>query len=436
MHASTKRFTLLILLYLLVQILLAQWIEVPFSSDSLRHYTIALDCARHGDFYPNSRFIHNDYIIAPLYINMLVLWYGVFSAPHSVFYLNILLNMLQLALVYRIARRLGGNSSVARSAALLYMLYLSSLGAVYFNLTEFLFGVLILGAILTTLNRSRGSQAASGFLTALAVNIRPIGLAWPLAHAVTAFLRRFKSRQPWPRPWLMPLSTLIVIVFIGLGIKHYYGQFIPWSDTGAVNILMGAYDEASGSYSARVFEKGQPGYLPPDTLLIHGEKGAFWRRRAVTWIKQHPLKWLALWPKKLLYMFALDDWSVYILTNSDRWNSYTLAKAWHQGRPLFKDASPAYVTGFVLLYLYHYLYYYLLLLLTAALIRHQWRNRMTDDSTTLLLFAFIGTGVTLTAVGLARYKYPYLVALLPALAHYMHRSDHPLLKKLARWTSL
>jgi len=420
----------LLAIYFAVQLIYLLFLPLPFENDSREHYRLAQQCLAAGQFYPLPQHRFDDYLLAPVYINFLVILLALYNSPVTILSANLILNSLQLFLLYQLARRILEKESWARLVAVLYVCYLTNLGLVLHNLTELLFGVLCLASLNLYLLRHWRAATLAGALLGLAIGVRPFGWALLLACFTAEALAFLRHRQ-WHAPLLaLAGGTFAIIMVLGFAGKSAVGEFVFTSTTGPANLLMGANDLATGAYNKRVFDPGQPGFLPADSAMTFVEKGDYWTAQAWRWMRTHPFEWLALLPHKLLHLFARDDWAINALTHSHAWSLYRLGKLMQAGnfQDLLAGESPRFKVGFLTLQVVHHVYYFILLLLVLyqafRLIRSKsafWLERFA----VIYLFSIFGLSMNLLTVGDPRYKYPYLILWLitvpPALSAIVER---------------
>lgn len=416
---NKKHFLIITSIYLLIQLIYVLFLPLPFSSDSLRFYELSRDCLQNGTFYPGPHNRYDNYIDSPVYINFVLLLLKIVPSATGILYMNIVLNLLQLYLLCIIALRLFNNETYAVLTGLLYILYLTNLGAALLNLSELLFGVCILGSFYFYLCNKNSHWFISGALLGIGVGVRQVGFALLFSYVTLFAITILQRNANYRKMACISIGFLVMAISIGFSIKSNLGQFMVTSNSGSVNVLMGANDYATGSYNNRVFEQGNAGYIKDLAAKTLSEKQAFWNEQAIKWIKNNPGKWFLLIPKKLVFMFAWDDWSINTLMHTTDWNLHTIAKMAATGNTaqIMAEKSLVYKSGFLILYLYHHLYYFTLLVLMAwqFYFYHFNRKIFITEFLVIYLFAFYGIAITVLSVGAARYKYPYFIMLLPTI---------------------
>lgn len=426
LESVQNRLYLLLAIYLCIQLLYIIFLPLPFQSDSLEHFRLAQECLNAGRPYPLPHHRFDDYILAPLYINFIAGLLCIHNSASIVLVANLVLNFLQLLLVYKISKQLLAQESWARLTVVLYVFYLANLGLILLNLTELAFGVLSLASFHFYLKHRKRDAALAGVLLALAISVRPFGWALLLAY-LSIYLWQCTRRQALHAHLIcLMLGLSLTISSAGLITRSYFGDFVFTSTTGPSNLLMGANDFANGAYNKKIFEPGRPGFIPANESTTYVEKGDFWLQQAGHWIQSHPAAWFSLFPLKLLHMFGRDDWAINTLTHSNDWNLYRVGKIMLQSKDpsgVFAGESLGFKLGFITIQILHHVYYFGLL----AMMLHQFyfliKNKMAKELRTfaaIYLFALYGIGINLLTVGDPRYKYPYIIwgllTMPPALA--------------------
>jgi hypothetical protein len=422
-HPFRHSFIIKVLLcYAFVQIILLLFINLPFTSDSLAYYEQASDCITHSTFYPAPHNLYDSFIVAPEYINYLSLILRIYHHPLTVRIANIILNLLQVLLVYAITRLLFHNERQSKIAVLLYMAFLTNLGIIFYNYPELLFGVLLLLSFYLYLKDTLISTLISGIVLAFACNTRPIGLALFISILTNGIFIFIQEKHIAPRTLRVLGSCLFTLLVIGGITKLHMGYFVPLPTNGLINIFIGANDDATGAYNDRVFQPGKAGYFNNLDSLTFLEKEQFCRDAAFKWIAQHPWRWLGLVPAKFFHLFGRDDWAIPALLNTDRWNINTIAKLFfkeHRGQEIYAGESTAFIIAFITLFVLHHLYYYTLI---GMMIYQFWYYKkhylsfVVSRNRPIYLFVLVGIMITLCSVGAPRYQYSFIIFLIPTIA--------------------
>lgn len=421
---TIRHFKAILIVYLVVQVILVFIYPLVYRSDSAYYWRLAQDCLAHSSVYPAPMHLYEDYIVAPLYINLLVVVLSVFNSKITIGILNIFLNFGQLFFVYKITGKLAGERS-AKIAAVIYIFYLSSLGLILINLTELLFNLLIFASISYYLNKKNSSYFISGIFLAASIAVRPIGWALLAAFIIDGLFLVKREKILFKNIAPIIAGFLLFISLFGMFTYNNFGRFIFTSTTGPVNLIMGANDDATGAYNARVFQPGKAGFIPQSGAKTYMEKEEFWYGQAVGWIKKHPAIYLSLFPVKPVHIFAWDDFSVHKLLNFNDWDLYRAAKYLlikkESGEFLGPGHSIIARISFIATLALHHLYYFLLLFLFMAA-AYKYRKDLFSVSgfRVLIIFMILGIGMHLVTVGDARYKYPYIITMMLIIAPFLN----------------
>jgi hypothetical protein len=404
------KFKYLLSFYFVIQILLLFRFPVQYSSDSGYYYKLAQDCISQRGIYPLPQHLFEDFIVAPLYVNIITFLLIIFNSSLTIGIFNIVLNALQIFLLYKITALII-NKNAALISVLMYMLYLNNLGLILLNLTELLFTVTVSGSIYFYLKKTSWSWFISGIFCGMSIAIRPFGWALIISFLVIIIYKIYKKEVCFQSLIYLPTGLFAFILLFGSITYLSFGKFVYTSDKGPLNILMGANDHANGGFYENVFEKGESGYIEHPENLTFYQKHDFWMNQAVSWISAHPVKWIMLFPKKLFNMFAWDDISVSKLIFNN-FSLYNFLKAVKEHIPLSNvigGFTGLQIIIWALLILYHHLiYYFIIIFFIFGLMKFRTIVFHNPDFNILLLFITIGIIIILVAVGDPRFKYPYM----------------------------
>ena len=415
---------ILLLLYLAVQLGYVFLSNLNYQSDSLYYYNLAQDCLKLHTFYPAPIHLYQDYIIAPLYINVLVVILSIINSKIAIGIFNILLNFVQLWLVYKITIRIF-NKVAAKTVTIIYIFYLSTLGLILFNYTELIFNVLIFSSIYFYLQKNNWKMIISGILLGASIAVRPIGWALLGAYLINEIYSREQVNKILRNAGILVLGFLIFITSFGIFNYSHFDKFIFTSTNGPVNLLIGANDDATGAYNNKVFEKGKIGYIANSDKETYTVKEGYWLNQAYNWIYEHPVKYISLFPLKIIHMFIWDDFSVSRLLNLSDWNLYKVIKNIITGsKDQILDSNPLSLKiSYFVLQILHHLYYFYLLVLFVLIIKINFKKLFSNSELRLfLLFMFLGISIHLLTFGDARYKYPYIISMMIFIAPIIYNS--------------
>ncbi len=400
--------------YILIQIVILVTIPIRYTSDSFNYYKLAQESLAAYSIYPAPQHLYEDYIIAPLFVNILVFVLSIYNSVISIAILNICANILQLFLVYKLAIKIFGLNA-AKTAVILYVFYLNSLGFILMNLTELVFNCFVLGSIFYFLRGTKKSYFLAGLLAGAAIGVRPIGWALLIIYLIIGIKEVFKNYQN-KKPFIVLTGTVFFIILFGGSTYLSSGNFIYTSTNGPLNILIGASDQATGAFNAHVFDRGNSGYISEPEQKTFYEKGNYWKDKAQTWILKHPLKWVSLFPLKLVHIFVWDDITISHFYENGKWNLYRVFKEMYISKSIKKVllGFPLYEKIlFIVIQVVHHLYYYFIIWMFYNFIKIVNQKMIKNEAVIISLsFILLGLIMNLITFGDARYKYPYIILMI------------------------
>lgn len=417
--------------YFLIQFFLIIIYPINYHSDALYYYSLAQDCLRTGDFYPASFHLYEDYIVAPFYINVLVIILKIFNSPITITVFNSVLTALQLFFIYNITLKLFNESS-AKISIIIYIFYLNTLGLVLQNYTELLFVTLLLASFYFFLKKNFIPLVTAGILTGASIAVRPAGWAILASYIFVIFYQSWINKSIQYKYFSFAAGTILFIIFFGTFNYLHFGKIIFTSTTGPVNLLLGANDDATGGFNSTVFEEGKAGYLENSDTMTYLAKGDFYYNTAIDWIAENPEKWIVLAPAKIAHTFLWDDISISALIAKPEWNFIKTIKSIFQNRS--SKSLPGNNNKIVLiLYLalqliHHIFYFYLLIIIAAGIYSAFKKNYIKDELKIIFLFTLFGLIMIIITVGSPRYKYPFIIMLIPIAAYYLNNCKKILLQ--------
>ena len=421
-HLLTLKIKYIVIIYAAIQLVLIFTSEIAYNSDALYYYNLAQNCIDQNVFYPAQQNLNDDYIVAPLYINLSFLVLKSYNSTVAIGLFNLIVILLQIYVLYKITQKLF-SEDVALITILLYMLYLNTFGLLLQNYTELFFLLLVSSSIYFFRLQKSKYLVLSGILTGCAIAVRPVGWVLLVAFLTIQFLFIYKNKTNKPDFFYIYSGTLVFIILFGFFTDLNFGHFEFTSTTGPINLLLGANDDATGGFNSTVLEEGKAGYIEFTDSLTYLQKGDFYQNQAVKWITENPGRWLLLAPIKLIHTFAWDDISVSSLLAMSDTNfarvikiillEFDFNKALPNTSTLFK------VVYLSILILHHLFYYFMLLVITLGIYKI-FKNRLYTEGTNLILiFSTIAILMIMITVGTPRYKYPMFILLLPFASYYL-----------------
>ena len=188
-----SNFKYILVLYFLIQLSLLFKFPIHYTSDSGYYFKLAQDCISQRGIYPLPQHLFEDFIVAPLYVNIIAFLLIIFNSSLTIGIFNIVLNTLQIFLLYKITALII-NKNAALISVLMYILYLNNLGLILLNLTELLFTVIVSGSIYFYFKKTSWSWFISGIFGGMSIAIRPFGWALVISFLVIIIYEIYKKK--------------------------------------------------------------------------------------------------------------------------------------------------------------------------------------------------------------------------------------------------
>ena len=408
MKKPTSLFLLSLFIYVLVQFIYVTFFPLPFISDSKTYFSFAESAIHENTYYPNPSSLYTQWLAAPAYINYVIALLKLYNSPSVILFFNIILNLIQLLLVYKITKKIFDRRA-AIIASVLYMIYLNNLGLVLQNLTELPFGVLILASINFYISRPTiANNLLCGLTLGLAIGVRPTGWALVIAFVILYVISLVQGKGAHAKLACILIGILLYIVPMGLLAKRNVGQFEYMSTTGPANLIMSANPRAKGVFDPHFFYNDSI-YLTKKTFIDRQE---YLIERSKEYIAENPKAWISLIPRKLYSTFISDGWSIPYLLNDQKWDLNFYIKGDADVKHAFRNESIFFRIAFWGLNIWQQLIYGLIAIFFVYQLYLFVRSKPVMYET-LVINLFILGGVSLSilsSVGAPRYKYNFLIA--------------------------
>ena len=420
-HFLSLKIKYILLIYVVIQLVLIFFTDINYRSDALYYYRLADECIELNEFYPAEKHLFEDYLVAPLYINILIILLKINNSTIVVSLFNLFIVLATIFFLFKISSKIFSEHA-ARLTIIILMLYLNTIGLVLQNYTELLFTFFIVSSVYFATLSKKSLLLISGILSGSAIAVRPLGWAILLAFIALQILATIKTKKIIFDYFLIYAGTLTFIMLFGLFTYSHFGRFEYTATTGPVNLLIGANDDATGGFNSIIYEKGKAGYLENPGALTYLEKGAFYREQALKWIEENPLRWLLLTPMKLIHSYGWDDVSLSYLLGYDVNFLRVVKIVFEEGS--FNNALPdtsltEKILYFTILISSHFYYYSLLTAIVLGIFYLYKRKLLSDPMKLIILFTFFSTLMITIVVGTPRYKYPTFILLLPFAANFI-----------------
>ncbi len=396
MQNSYRKIILAFTLLQLVVLLVFGYTPYP---DSNGYITLAKDCILYGEPYPISHQLnHLPFIWNIGAINLVALSLKLFNCVTPLLVLYCLLKGATAWLVYQLTKKLW-NRKAALITLILYVVYPANYGESTSLLSEIPSFFFSLSGIWLTVCHKK--PIAGGAAIALGNWFRPMGIVFLLA----LFLYNRKSI-------LKNITGYVaVILIIGSTCFMRTGHFIYQAKTGWMALLQ---------YSVDNTESTDDDTLP---IIQNGnaiEKDKIWRKRFLSWLKDHPSEYVAQMPHKLINTYASDNVNLCAFLSHKSQRKYLYEEL--SMKTLYRQ-FPKY-TPVQILTLINLIYYYILLLsfimASVFLIREKAWQQATIPFTVIVIMTAM---IILVGHGEARFHnilMPFFIMVIAFAATLYH----------------
>ncbi len=383
--------------------------------DAVRYVSGGLAHAANGTWYPTA---HNFNDLGGVagngYVNYLALLLRITDNLKIIYVSAIFLVQVILFSTVYIAKKISGSQTAAYLTVIYFCLFGTYWAEICIARTELLFTALAMLALALAVKSSKMSVVVSGALLAYAQWARPLAPAFIVAIIWLFMCRgeKLKTYVKFAAGFLSVVALLTAFTYFNSG----EAVFQPTIADG--NFLMGANEDADGSYNNIVFKEGKAGYLTPEQKaeMSYDEINEIYRSVAIEWIKENPVDYLKLIPKKVFYFLATETYSgeVYfdneILTGGKSYlvSLVNILKGTGDRALEFGDVAIIYTQGF---------YMFVMLLFFAGVI-HSMKKGYWRSMSFLYGIYLIGIAASIYSVGAARYHFPYLSVVIITAAMF------------------
>ncbi len=373
-------------------------------SDAASYVRLARSAAGNGHWYPYYSNLSDVYIQGNGLINLIILIFKITPNIKAVYFMNLLLSQALFWSGYYITIKI----SKSKSTGYIYTICFSLLGTFWGEVvavrTETLYSALAFAAIAVLLSDKKAKFVLCGALLALANWVRPLAIVFLLAGFVYMIYNKFNFKK------YMQLigASLALVALIGTFAYYQCGNFIFQASTSSINLLMGANDDADGSYNNTVFNEGNIGYISDEdkSEFDYKDYSAYYKRAALDWIKDNPAKYLRLIPVKLFYLFSTDTYSAQsFFDNTINTSGKNYLVRLKDILLLKSGVAPAFGDAVAIFTQLGYMALVMLFMASTVFVLKKgiWRTVLP-----LYVIFVLGTVMTIITVGGARYHFPYL----------------------------
>lgn len=387
-----RKATLIIAaLWVVIQVvLIAVYWNYPLSGDSYYYNGHAEDYYGMGLWYPSDI---NSIIVAEPLINSLILQLKLFGTLETNKILNLMMNIGILLSVFIIAKKLF-NEKVAYVSCILFCLLYSNSLIVLGTKTEIPF-VFFLLLSLAALKPKWPNVILAGFCMGMAEWYRPLMPVFIPGLILYMFFEKYDKKY-----YLAFIASLAIsVACIGLFNYHQTGKYFINPTTGGANLFMTANDKATGATALHLLD--DPEVAPHISDRFNElQKDSVYKAAAVDWIKRHPVKYSALYIKKIVGLYIEDSWpDRAIMHNNGKFSLYLSEKDYGS------------LLGMALLMFFKSLVYYCVLaLFIYSIVKH--RKDLLSSKGTIITTLLLGTLATCLFVVSSTYHYPYMYAII------------------------
>ena len=370
--------------------------------DAKSYLDLAIYCAQNATWYPNAHNMYDTYVFGNGYVNILAACMRLAPGLPWVALLNLAFMQAIVWLSAGIAWRTARSPRAACLTAVLVCLSAGFWGEVVASRTELCFIALACLSLYLLTFPCPVAALLAGTVLALANWVRPLLVVYLPAMLLFLWLRRASAR----RMAALLVGVLAVTLAVGASAQRRTGRFIFQAQTMGINMLMGANDDADGSYNNAVFQEGKAGYIDPlqRERMTFYQIDTLYRDEAISWIARNVPSFLALAPAKLFYFLATDTYGGCAFLGRETDNLAYLLELWDV---LLGRGERSLLPGDVVV-LYEQAFYMCLLTAYALSVVNSLRRRCLRDTLHLHAIVLGACGVAVLTVGGARYHMPYI----------------------------
>lgn len=408
-QASVRRYiafaALCDLFLLCVQLFLCFTYTAYPVSDARSYMELAQYCAQENVWYPGERDMFAYYIFGNGYVNLLSVLFRITPNLLWAYLLNVAFTQVIVVCTGDLCYQLTGRVQTACLASALLCLMGGLWGEAVSLRTELCFLALAMLSLCLLTRRRGWALFLSGMVLGLANWVRPLLVIFLPASLLYLLIHRAGVR----RIAAYLCGAALVIGLIGAGTQAYIGKFVFQAQTMGVNMLMGANDDADGSFlGGHFYEPGGAGYIDPEEYggVTFDQRDAIYKERAVTWIFNNIPAFVKLIPAKLFYFLATDTYGGSAFFNGEV-QTDNLAYLLSLRDILLGRGARALHVGDVVAIVSQVMYTLVLALYILNIVDAFRRGYILTTLPLHAIFA-LSCGVTVLTLGGARYHMPYL----------------------------
>lgn len=328
-----KKVNTLIILQLLIYLFMAITGSSEQISDAATHEGILRKLFVVGSIYPSGNMIFANYINNPGAVNFYLLIWKIlgFSSIRVLFVCNALAIWIANVGLVLLFKKLGANEKKQTLLLLVSTVYLTNLGLVCTLLSDVIAYTFMVGFIWIVyfVNNMKNKGWTMNFVLYTSIGIflatfnyvRPVGTIALLVLLVSIILMCIKNKLNIN----LALSHVFVVIVSFFLTKSSISQFhkykTGYSINGSIslgyNLLMGSGEDADGSWTGGVYNKGGKGYFDEINHTDVCMKDKRWIGQSIDTIKNNPVNFFALGIRKVLLTMSHDVLGLEKLTKSN-----------------------------------------------------------------------------------------------------------------------
>ena len=383
-------------LWVVVQIvLIACFWGYPQKTDMGHYISMAQRCFNNGQWYPMAEDVYSAYIVTPGLINYLILQLHIFGTVNFNAVLNLFLNISMLLEVYYLGQKFFSKRTGLISVIIFCLLYSNLLVVLGAN-TENSFLFLCLSALCLVFSGKWKYIVLAAVLFALANWVRPLVIIFLFASIVYFIITKTRFYN-----YIALIIPYILVLFImGTLTERKIGYFVYQSTTSGINLLMTSHDKAKGN--AYLFGTNDVDFIENGNLVTFAEKDSIWKARAITWIKENPARYAALFFIKIPALYIHDAWAY-----TSHWSDLSSVEFLSGTGKVSKNVFIKKLAKQALQSIPYYLTF--LLFLYALWIN---RKKILNVKSIFLVIFISGTFITCIFPVMPRYHYPFMFTVI------------------------
>jgi hypothetical protein len=328
-----KKVNTLIILQLLIYLFMAVTGPSEQISDAATHEGILRKLFVDGSIYPSGNMIFANYINNPGAVNLYLLIWKVLGFPSMrvLFVCNALAIWIANVGLVLLFKKLGANEKKQTLLLLVSTFYLTNLGLVCTLLSDVIAYTFMVGFIwivyhITNEKNKRWTMnlffySSIGIFLATFNYIRPVGTIALLVLLVSIILICIKNKLNIKLALSYVFVVIVSFFLTKSSISQFHNYKTGYSINGSIslgyNLLMGSGEDADGSWTGGVFNKGGKGYfdeIKHTDVLIKDKR---WIGQSIDTIMNNPVNFLVLGVRKVLLTMSYDVLGLEKLTKSN-----------------------------------------------------------------------------------------------------------------------